>query len=305
MTNVRFCPSAASLLVVMLGLAAADVLAGNDSGPTQSPTSNAATIRAVGTIEPAAVVDVGAQVTGRIASLGPDPHSEKGSPYQGKSIDFGSPVKAGTVLARIDAATYATQVDQAKAALAQSEAELSIEQAKLELAKSHLQRLQRGEGTPDIASAPFDVKIAEAAVAKAKAGIAKSQAMLKQAEIVLSQTVIKSPIDGIVIARRVNVGQTVAPSSNTPSLFLIAADMKEMQVWVAVPEADIARIREGMKASFTVDAFPKEVFHGTVTQVRLNAAMIQNAVTYTVVVEFKNPDLKIKPYMTANVQFQP
>jgi HlyD family secretion protein len=306
MTNLRFCPSAAALLVVMLGLAMVDVLAGKpNNAASQTPTSDTATVRAVGTVEPASVADVGAQVTGRIVSLGADARGEKESRYQGKSIDFGSYVKAGTVLARIDHATYAAQVGQSKAALAQSQAELSVEQAKLDLAKSQLERLQHGVGTPDIATPLLKVKIAEAAVAKAKAGIAKSQAMLKQAEIALDETVIRSPIDGVIIARRVNVGQIVAPAPSAPSLFLIAADMKEMQVWASVLEADIARIHEGMKASFTVDAFAKEVFQGTVTQVRLNASMVQNAVTYTVVIEFKNPDRKLMPYMTANVQFHP
>ena len=124
-------------------------------------------------------------------------------------------------------------------------------------------------------------------MAAAEAALAQAKAALKQAEINLAYTTIKSPIEGIIIDRRVNVGQTVAPTSTVSSLFLIAKDLRNMQVWASVNEADIARIHNGMKVRFTVAAFPKDVFQGTVAQTRLNATMTQNVVTYTVVIDFR------------------
>jgi HlyD family secretion protein len=147
-------------------------------------------------------------------------------------------------------------------------------------------------------------KVAEANVHVGEAAIEQDKATLHKDEINLGYTVIKSPVKGTVVTRRVNVGQTVVSSLNAPSLFLIAKDLSRLQIWASVNEADIGRIRPGMPVHFTVDAYPNETFLGKVLQIRLNATMTQNVVTYTVVVETDNSDMKLKPYMTANLQFE-
>ncbi len=189
-----------------------------------------------------------------------------------------------------------------------AEAELAMEKAKLELAEATWQRSKEFAKSGPVAPGEFEAakakfKVTQAAVAMVEAGLAQSRAALKLDEINLGYTTIKSPIKGVIIDRRMNVGQAIA-SVNSPSLFLIAKDLRNMQVWASINETDIGRIREGMKVRFTVAAFPRDVFTGTVTQIRLNATMTQNVVTYTVVVAFKNPDLKLLPYLTANLQFE-
>ena len=150
-------------------------------------------------------------------------------------------------------------------------------------------------------------EIAKASVAAAEANLRQRQSALDVAETNLRSTVLKSPMKGVVIARRVNLGQNVfATSTNpwNPSLFLIAKDLKKMQVWAQVNETDFDQIRKGMKATFTVDAFPKETFKGTVSQIRLRVATAQNTAVYEVVADVDNPDLKLMPYMRANLRFQ-
>jgi HlyD family secretion protein len=265
------------------------------------------TISATGTVEPEEVVDVGAQVVGRIKNLGIDP----GDPQQMKSIDYGSVVHDGTVLAEIDPAIYKAQVDQAQASLKRAKADLLQMKAKLEQAEREWSRAQILRPTKAIADTDYDLAkanydAADANVAVGEAAIQQAQAALDLAKTSLDYTVIKSPVEGVIIARRVNVGQTVVSSLNAPSLFLIAKDLSKIQVWASVNEADIGRIRSqpGMPVRFTVDAYPGEVFRGKVAQIRLNATMTQNVVTYTVVVSTDNPDLKLLPYLTANLQFE-
>ena len=147
-------------------------------------------------------------------------------------------------------------------------------------------------------------KAAEANVAVGEATIQQNEAALEMAKTNLGYSTIKSPVDGVIIDRRVNIGQTVVASLNAPSLFLIAKDLRRMQVWASVNEADIGRIHPSMPVRFTVDAYPGEVFRGKVVQVRLNATMTQNVVTYTVVVTTDNSDGKLLPYLTANVNFE-
>jgi HlyD family secretion protein len=146
--------------------------------------------------------------------------------------------------------------------------------------------------------------VGQAAIAQAKATVAGAEAALRRADRNLAFTVIKSPVRGVVIDRRVNIGQTVVASLNAPSLFLIAKDLGRMQVWVAVNEADIGNIHPGQPVSFTVDAYPGQTFKGSVNKVRLNASMTQNVVTYVVEVTTDNKDGKLLPYLTANVQFE-
>ena len=145
---------------------------------------------------------------------------------------------------------------------------------------------------------------AKLAVTTAEAVVAQAKAALKEAEINLANTIIKSPVRGIIVARRVNLGQNAGPSPNAAGLFLIAKNPERMRIWASVNEADIGRIHKGMEASFTVDAFPKDVFKGTVTQVRLDATRTNRVVTYTVIVEIEKPVGKLMPYMTANLHFQ-
>jgi len=262
-----------------------------------------ATISATGTVEPEEVVDVGAQVAGKIENLGRDPTDAE------KSIDYGSLVEEGTVLAQIDDSIYRAQVNQAKANLQRAEADLMQLEAKVRQTERDWKRAQTLLPTKAIAESDYDLAQAASEVAKAAlnvghATVAQNKAALELAETNLGYTTIKSPVKGVIIDRRVNVGQTVVASLNAPSLFLIAKDLKKIQVWASVNEADIGRIRNGQPVEFTVDAYPGEAFHGVVKQRRLNASMNQNVVTYTVVVSTDNPEGLLLPYLTANLRFQ-
>jgi len=266
-----------------------------------------ATISATGTVEPEEVVDVGAQVVGRIKTLGIDPTD----PQKKRPIDYCSAVREGTVLAQIDEAIYKAQVAQATASLVRANADLAQFRAKRDQAKQEWVRAKSLIPSKAIADTDFDLaeanyKAAEASVAVGDAAIEQAKAMADLAQTNLDYTTIKSPVQGVILDRRVNIGQTVVSSLNAPSLFLIAKDLSKLQVWASVNEADIGRIRSRpeMPVRFTVDAYPGEVFRGKVIQVRLNATMTQNVVTYTVVVETKNADLKLIPYLTANLQFE-
>jgi HlyD family secretion protein len=273
-----------------------------------------ATIGATGTIEPEEVVNVGAQVVGRIREFGRDPTDPT------KPIDYCSAVQEGTVLAYIDDAVYRSQVDGAEAALRRAQADLGQIKAKLLQATQERNRAEqlrqanaRLRKTDDslrvISDSDYDLAVANHAMAEANVGVAEAavkqaEAALRQSQTNLDYTIIKSPVKGVIVDRRVNVGQTLVSSLNAPSMFLIAKDLRRMQVWASVNEADIGRITLGLPVRFTVDAFPDDVFEGTVAQVRLNASMTQNVVNYTVVVAFDNSDLKLKPYLTASLRFE-
>jgi HlyD family secretion protein len=272
------------------------------------------TVSATGTVEPEELVDVGSQVAGRIVAFGKDKN--------GKPIDYGSAVEAGMVLARIDDSLFAAEVSQAKAQLAQAranvqraEADLGQLKAKLIQTESDWLRAEKlgpsealSQSDFDAARSNYDVaranlKVGQAALRQTKEAVAQSEAVLKKANQNLDYCTIRSPVKGVIIDRRVNIGQTVVASLNAPSLFLIAKDLTRLQIWVAVNEADIGNIRVGQPVSFTVDTFPQNTFEGTVGKVRLNATMTQNVVTYTVEVNTDNSDGKLMPYLTANVKF--
>jgi HlyD family secretion protein len=272
------------------------------------------TINASGTIEPMEVVDVGAQVAGRIASFGKD--------LQDNTVDYGSVVAKDAVLAKIDDSVYAAdlavakaQIEQASAGEASAAANLEQMKAKLNQAEAEWKRAEAlyasklmAQADHDTDKANFevarsDVSVAEAGVAEAKAASIQAQAGLEKAQRNLDFCTIQSPVKGVIIDRRVNIGQTVVASLNAPSLFLIARDLTKMQIWVSVNEADVGRIKIGAPASFTCSAFPGRRFNGTVAQVRLNATMTQNIVIYTVVVNTENPDNLLLPYLTASVDF--
>jgi HlyD family secretion protein len=275
-----------------------------------------ATISATGTIEPAAAVDVGAQVAGVIVSFGKD--------KRGREVNWGSEVDAGTVLAKIDDSLYAAavktaeaQVQQAQANIPVAEANVLQQKANLLLATQNWERAQRLGPSDALAQSAYDqykdtyevgkanLASATAAVDTAKAALAAAKASLLTARINLDYCTIKSPAKGVIIDRRVNIGQTVVSSLSAPSLFLISSDLKHtMQVWISVNEADVGNIHEGQPVNFTVDAFPGKVFHGKVGQVRLNATMTQNVVTYTIEVDTDNSEGRLLPYLTANAQFE-
>jgi len=272
-------------------------------------------ISATGTVEPEEVIDVGAQVAGQILSFGRDADS--------KSVDYGSKVTEGTVLAKIDESLYAAeaaqaeaQVQAARADLQRAEADLQQLNAKLHQAERDWLRARKLGPSEALSEASYDayqaayhtavanVAIGKAAILQAEAGISQAQAVLRRAQRNLGYCTIISPVSGVIIDRRVNIGQTVVASLNAPSLFLIAKDLTRMQVWVAVNEADIGKIEQGQPVTFTVDAFPGETFQGQVGKIRLNASMTQNVVTYTVEIITDNRSGRLLPYLSANVQFE-
>ena len=272
------------------------------------------TISATGTVEPEELVDVGAQVAGRIVAFGKD--------ASGKAIDYGSAVDEGMVLAQIDdalfeaeAAQSEAQVGVAKAGLVRAEADLGQLQAKLLQAERDWSRARKlgpsdalSQSAYDAAESAYEVAksnvaVGKAAIVQARSSVSQAEAALKKARQNLEYCIIKSPVKGIIIARRVNIGQTVVASLNAPSLFLIAKDLRRLQIWVAVNEADIGSIQPGQPVDFTVDAFPGGIFAGTVGKILLNAQMTQNVVTYTVEVNTDNSNSKLLPYLTANVKF--
>jgi HlyD family secretion protein len=272
-------------------------------------------ISATGTVEPEEVIDVGAQIAGQIMSFGKD--------AGGRTVDYGSIVEAGTVLAKIDDSLYSAdaaqaeaQVQSGRAALQRADGDLGQLRAKLQQAERDWQRAQKLGPSEALAEASYDayksayesavanLAVGQAAILQARAGLAQAEALRRRAQRNLSYCTITSPVKGVIIDRRVNIGQTVVASLNAPSLFLIAKDLKRMQVWVAVNEADIGKIRPGQPVTFTVDAFPGETFRGEVGKVRLNASMTQNVVTYTVEIITDNSNGRLLPYLTANVQFE-
>lgn len=272
------------------------------------------TIEATGTLEPEDLIDVGAQVGGLIQEFGVD--------ADGKVIDYGSIVKEGDVLARIDDVLIKSDIKKAEAAVSQAKAnvalahaDLSDAQAKYNLAASQRKRAERLGPSDALSQSSYDnyitnelaakavIALKNASIARADAALLEAEASLERAQLNLTYTTIISPVDGIIIDRRVNIGQTVVSSMSAPSLFLIAKDLRKLQIWAAVNEADIGLVKEGQQVKFTVDTFPKKEFKGTVKKIRLNATMTSNVVTYIVEITAPNPDLLLLPYLTTNTQF--
>jgi HlyD family secretion protein len=250
-------------------------------------------VTATGTLSATVTVQVGSQVSGRVAAL-----------YS----DFNSPVDAGQVIARIDPQLFQAALEQARANTTAAAANVARAKVQAADAERQFQRTQTLFQRQLIAQAELDTALASSESSRAAVDVAKGQAAqanaaLHQAEVNLQYTSIVSPINGTVISRNVDVGQTVAASLSAPTLFVIAEDLKRMQVDTAVAEADVGKLREGMKAPFTVDAFPTERFVGTVRQIRNAPTTVQNVVTYNTVIDVENPELKLKPGMTANVTF--
>jgi HlyD family secretion protein len=262
-------------------------------------------VEATGTINAVITVQVGSQVSGTIAKL---------------NVDFNSRVHKGDIVALIDPALFKGALLQAQADLENAKANLVAAQANLEKAKAGLVQskadydravgLFRDNITSqqqlDLAKANYDsanaaVRGAAASVTQAEAQVSQKQAALEVAQTNLNYTVIRSPIDGTVVARNVDVGQTVAASLQAPTIFTIAQDLSKMWVYAKTDESDVGNIKVGKPVSFKVDAFPKDTFHGLVSQVRMNATTVQSVVTYDTIIEFANPELKLFPGMTAYV----
>jgi len=273
------------------------------------------TINATGTVEPEDLVDVGAQVAGQVLAFGKD--------IDGNEVDYGSQVDEGTILAKIDDKTYlsdvalmSAQLEQAKAGVENAQANLLQLKAKLVQAQLDWERAQKLGPSEALAKSTYDsykagyetakanVAVGDASILEAKASVSQSEASLDKAKRNLGYCTITSPVKGVIIDRRVNIGQTVVASLNAPSLFLIAKDLKKMQVWVSVNEADVGNIYPGQPVTFTVSTYPGQIFKGKVGKIRLNATMTQNVVTYTVEVVTNNTDGKLLPYLTANVNFE-
>jgi HlyD family secretion protein len=249
------------------------------------------TVTASGTVQPVTQVQVGTQVSGVIQKL---------------SVDFNSRVKAGDVVAQIDPAPFKARADQDRANLARSEADVTRVKAGLVQAEKELARSRELAKRELISPSDLDAAIAThdslaAQVQVAEAVVVQSRAALEVSEVNLRYTTIVSPIDGIVISRDVDVGQTVAASLSAPTLFVIAESLKRVQIQASVAEADVGRVAVGQPVSFTVDAHRDRVFSGNVSQIRLAPVTVQNVVTYTVMIDADNPEEKLWPGMTASV----
>jgi HlyD family secretion protein len=299
----------ASVIVAAIALFAAFQFKGNDKPQYFTTKADRGDIRevveATGTINAVTTVQVGSQVSGTISRL---------------NADFNSRVKKGQVVAQIDPSLFQGALLQAKADLANAKANLVASQANLEKAQAAaVQTKADYERTSGLAKegvmsqqqldlAKANADSADAAVSAAKATITQAiaQAQQKQAAVTVAQTnldytTIHAPIDGTVIARSVDVGQTVAASLQAPTLFTIAQDLTKMQVYASTDESDVGMIHTGQVVSFKVDAFPKDSFSGAVSQVRLNATTVQNVVTYNTIIDFDNPQMKLFPGMTAYI----
>src|SRR5438309_2457339 len=299
----------ASGIIVAIALLAAFKFKGSDKPQYFTTTVDRGDIRdvveATGTINAVTTVQVGSQVSGTISHL---------------AADFNSRVKKGQVIAQIDPSLFEGTLLQAKADLSNAQANLAASKANAEKArataiqtKADYERTQdlTKEGVMsqqqlDLAKANADTAQAAASAAEAQVTQAAAQVQQKQAAVTVAQTnldytTIHAPIDGTVIARNVDVGQTVAASLQAPTLFTIAQDLTKMQVYASTDESDVGMIRTGQMVTFKVDAFPKDTFSGRVSQVRLNATTVQNVVTYNTIIDFDNPELKLFPGMTAYI----
>ena len=251
-------------------------------------------VGATGILEAVTTVQVGSQVSGKIQEL---------------YADFNSIVRAGDVIARLDPSLFETQVEQSKANLIRAQADVERLAIAIDDAET---RLARAEGlsardlipASELEAAQVEVRLAEAQLRSSRAQMTQAEASLNQVNVNLGHTIITSPIDGIVISRSVDVGQTVAASMQAPILFLLAADLTKMKVNANIDESDVGRIRPGQVVTFRVDAYPDSEFEGLVSQVRLEPIVVENVVTYATQIDVPNPDLRLKPGMTATVTLE-
>lgn len=234
------------------------------------------TVTANGALEAVQTVEVGSEVSGKIMEL---------------LADYNSTVTNGQVLAKLDASSYERQLEQ-------SQAELESAQASLKLAQANYRRAQELRALDLVSQADYDQ--AEASLAQSRAALRMREASLRKVQVDLEKTTIFSPMDGVVISRAVDVGQTVAASLNAPTLFTLAQDLRQMRIAAQISEADVGGVAEGQQVMFSVDAYPALMFSGVVSQVRYMPVTVQNVVNYMAMVEVSNPDLKLRPGMTAH-----
>ena len=252
-----------------------------------------ARVTATGSLSALVTVQVGSQVSGRVQEI---------------MVDYNSPVKAGQVIAKLDPLLFQAAVDQSHANYLTAQSNLKTAAAQETNAERQYERSKSLMGRSLVAASDFDTaqsnyEVAKAQVDAATSGVEVARAALHQAEVNLGYATIVSPIDGTVISRNIDVGQTVASAFQAPTLFLIAKDLRKMQVDTSVSEADVGRLEPGKSVTFTVDAYPGEPFAGTVRQIRSSPTTVQNVVTYDAVIDVSNSALKLKPGMTANVAF--
>jgi HlyD family secretion protein len=295
--SVRRRSIAAALIVLGVVAVAARAFVGREGEQNRYRTEAAsrgdlvASVTATGTVNPVKTVQVGTYVSG---------------PVQAIDVDFNSPVENGQRVAKIDPRPFELRVRQSEAALANARAKVTKARSDLEYKTANLARNQKLAREGIVAADAVQVLAsgvdqARADVALAEAEAQQAAAQLEEARVNLGYTDIVSPVDGVVVSRNVDVGQTVAASFQTPTLFVIAEDLTKMQVNANVSEADIGVVREGQPTTFTVDAYPDRTFRGTVSQVRNSPLNVQNVITYDVVIDADNADLALRPGMTANV----
>lgn len=258
----------------------------------------AVTFEAQGTLEPVQTADVGTQVSGPIVALSTDRH--------GKPIDFGAEVDENTVLARIDPKLYLNQVAQAKNAVRRAEAAKKTQEVRVRQADLEVRQWEKQGNAEKLERARLNQALEAGKLNECDVEVLAAQADLQKAEINLGYCAIRSPIKGVIIDRRVNLGQTVVSNLSVSSLFLVASDLRKLQLWATVNEADVGGIHSGHEVTFAVAVFPDRVFKGVVApnQPRLNAAVHENIVTYTTLINVDNSDRKLLPYMTADIRFQ-
>ncbi len=265
-----------------------------------------AAVAAAGTLNPVSAVQISSQISGQIREI---------------LVDFNAAVKKGQLIARIDPETYQQRLRQAEADLDATRAAVNVQRAQAYQAQVNLAEAQRDfdrkillveknfispadrdKARTTLDAARAQVQLTEAQVKNSESVVRQREALVAQARVDLGRTEIRSPVDGVVVKRSVEPGQTVAASLQAPEMFVIARNLSDMQVETSIDEADVGRVQVGQKGTFTVDAFPGRTFHGEVLQVRKAATVVSNVVTYTVIVSAANPDLTLLPGMTANVR---
>ena len=249
------------------------------------------TVGATGALEAVTTVNVGSQVSGIIQDL---------------LVDFNSIVREGDVIIRLDPSLFDTQVEQARANLIRAEADterlrVGLDDARTQLARAEKLAARELISETELEAAQVAVRSSEAQLKSGEASVTQARASLNQTEVNLEHTIIRAPIDGIVISRLVDMGQTVAASLQAPELFVTAADLTKMRVIANIDESDVGRIRPNQRVTFTVDAYPDDQFEGSVSQIRLEAVVTQNVVTYATVIDAPNSELRLKPGMTATI----
>ena len=299
MTNKKLMYGACAVVVALLAVGSFGYARGetDDTQPITRTISRGDIVQSVsatGTLEAVMTVEVGSQVSGTVESL---------------HADFNSLVRKGEIIATLEPSLFDTQVQQARANLVKAQADLERLQVAASDTASKLERARELSEKLLISSADLDAadvakRSADAQVRSGEAGVTQSRAALSQTEVTLSKTVIAAPIDGIVIARNVDVGQTVAASVQAPTLFVIAADLSKMQLNASIDESDVGAIHAGQTVTFRVGAYANDSFSGTVEQLRLNPVVEQNVVTYAAVIAVPNGELKLKPGMTATVTIE-